>query len=56
MWTRECVWVKSAGRTQIAQLSGYFVRQRGRLSPAFFVQVSLVPVDDFVVEPAGEQY
>jgi len=34
----------------------YFVRQRGRFSPAFFVQVSFAPVDDLAVEPAREQY
>lgn len=34
---------------------GYRVRQRGRVSPLFFVQVSLVPVDDVPVEPTVEQ-
>src|SRR3569833_3884841 len=36
--------------------AAYFVRQRGRLSPAFFVQVSFVPLGDLAVLPAGEQY
>jgi hypothetical protein len=34
----------------------YFVRQRGRFSPAFFVQVSFAPVDELAVDPAREQY
>jgi hypothetical protein len=50
--------VPAWGRTTNTPWPGgvyYFVRQRGRVSPAFLVQVSFVPVDDVPLEPAGEQ-
>ncbi|MCW2860517.1 MAG: hypothetical protein JWP48_2225 [Actinoallomurus sp.] len=45
----------SVSHVQAGRCQYYFVRQRGRVSPAFLVQVSFVPVDDVPLEPAGEQ-